>query len=951
MPVLGTKLHVPRARRPLVPRRRLTDRLDLPGASLPRLVLVCAPAGFGKTTLMAQWLAQQDVDGPDGSGGGFAGRVAWLSLDGGDDDPFRFLAHLGAALAAASSGDVTSTPSAPEDPGHVGTDDEPLIEIVAALSDTARTVIVLDDYHVITDPDVHALVTSLVDRLPHRATLAITTRADPPLRLSRLRARGEVLELRAADLRFTPEEARDFFHDVMGLDLQRRHVTRLEARTEGWAAGLQLAALSARGRTDPEDMDAFVDAFSGSHRLVLDYLVEEVLAGLPDDLRSFLLDTAVLDALTAPLCDALTGREDGQRSLELLERGNVFVVPLDDHRQWYRYHHLFADTLRAGLATERPGETAGQHRTASTWYAGQGLVADAIRHAIAGGDAEQAAELLELALPELRRRRQDRTLLQWLTALPDDVVGRRPLLATARAWSRLSVGDLDGVEAWLDAAEAGQGGRAGEDAGHGREPIPASALAEAARARDEERRSVPATIEIYRASVAQARGDVAGTVAHARRALELAGDRDHLARAGASGFLGLAAWAAGDLVTAVHTFNDARRSLAAAGALADELGAVIVLGAMWVARGRPDEARRLYEDALETAARHLGRLPATVGDVHVGLAEVLREHGELDAAQHHLEVARDLGERASLPENRHRWFTTMAGLLRARGDLDGAMEMLQQAEPLYVAGFFPDVRPIAAEIARLRVAQGRLPEAESWVRACGVTCVDEPSYLAEFDQLTLARLLVAQARAAQPSSAGPGVEADSRRGAGGGAVDVATRVLAAGELARRDGTVVEALLVRALAHHVSGDLDRAVADLDRAVSRGVPVGYVRLFLDEGPALQELLRSIQAAGVDASPAVLDLVHLAASAADGDTNAPAQPDSGLRPGLHPGLHSGLSSRELEVLRLLATDLSGPEIAARLFVSVNTLRTHTKHIFTKLDVSTRRAAVSRAHASGLL
>jgi LuxR family maltose regulon positive regulatory protein len=293
----------------------------------------------------------------------------------------------------------------------------------------------------------------------------------------------------------------------------------------------------------------------------------------------------------------------------------------------------------------------------------------------------------------------------------------------------------------------------------------------------------------------------------------------------------------------------------------------------------------------------------------------------------------------------------MAGLLRARGDLDGAMEMLQQAEPLYVAGFFPDVRPIAAEIARLRVAQGRLPEAESWVRACGVTCMDEPSYLAEFDQLTLARLLVAQARAAQPSSAGPGVEADSRRGAGGGAVDVATRVLAAGELARRDGTVVEALLVRALAHHVSGDLDRAVADLDRAVSRGVPAGYVRLFLDEGPALQELLRSIQAAGVDASPAVLDLVHLAASAADGDTNAPAQPDSGLRPGLHPGLHSGLSSRELEVLRLLATDLSGPEIAARLFVSVNTLRTHTKHIFTKLDVSTRRAAVSRAHASGLL
>jgi LuxR family maltose regulon positive regulatory protein len=338
-------------------------------------------------------------------------------------------------------------------------------------------VVALDDYHVIDGAAVHEAVTFLLDNLPPQVTLAMTTRADPPLPLSRLRARGELVEVRAADLRFTADEAEVFLNEVMGLQLEPGLVAALEARTEGWVTGLRLAALSARthaGTTDRSgDIAGFVEAFSGSHRFVLDYLVEEVLTRQPDDVRAFLLDTCVLDQLTGPLCDALTGRSDGRPLLETLERENLFVVPLDDERRWYRYHQLFADALRARLAARQAHRVGELHAAASRWFAANGLLADAVRHAIAGGDHEHTADLVELALPDLRRRRQDRTLYDWLVALPDDIVRRRPLLATFMASRLLSEGDVD------------------------------------------------------------------GTVSHARRALALAGPQDHFPRGAAAGFVGL----------------------------------------------------------------------------------------------------------------------------------------------------------------------------------------------------------------------------------------------------------------------------------------------------------------------------------------------------------------------------------------------------------------------------
>jgi LuxR family maltose regulon positive regulatory protein len=915
MPVLATKLRVPARRRGLVPRDRLVDRLRVAGPQGPRLVLISAPAGFGKTTLLTQWVTSAAVADS---------TVVWLALDRGDSDVHQFLSDLIAAIRVAAPGvgvEAQSLLAADRSP-------HPQDVLVSLINDldllTGATVLAFDDYHVIDGAEVHDAVAFLLDNLPPRITLAMTTRADPPLPLSRLRARAELVEVRAADLRFTPQETGSFLNDVMALRLAPGHVAALGVRTEGWAAGLQLAALSVSSAATPEAVTGFVDAFTGSHRFVLDYLIEEVLDRQPAGVREFLLDTSVLDQLTAELCDALTGRADGRRMLEALERDNLFVIALDGERRWYRYHHLFAEALRARLRSLHPDRYGAMHRAAARWYAAAGLLPDAVAHAVTAQDAPLAADLMELGLPELSRLRHDRTMQDWLGSLPDAQKRRRAVLAAAQAWFRLSEGDLDAVEPWLDAAEAAMA--------QGTPPLSevaaAPRLAAQRELRDAELRGLPAMIAVYRAAVAQALGDVAGTVAHARRALTLADRDDHGSRGAAAGFIGLAAWAAGDLGTAVGTFTEAVGSLRAAGKVTDTLGATVVLAQMVVAQGRPDEARRLYERALAAADRPGGPPLNITGDLHVGLADILREQGLLDAAEEHLRIADELGPRGSLPENRHRRYTAGAGVSRARGDLDAAMALLDHAETLYRPGYFPDVRPIAATRARIRIAQGRLADARAWVRDRALRPDDPPTHLAEYDQLTLARLLIAE-------------------GDVGGALELLDRLLDAAQPAHRLGSVIEIRLVRALAHEAGADRDAATAELAAALADGVPAGYRRLFLDEGlPIVRLLSRPVGTA----APAVRAHVAQLLDAEPGIDRTAAVP-SPTGPAVGPVMAEELSGREVEVLRLLATELTGPEIARALFVSVNTLRTHTKHIFTKLGVNTRRAAVARAIDQGLL
>ena len=689
--MLATKLFAPARRAQAVVRLRLLEQLDTTLDPGRRLTLVSAPAGFGKTTALSDWVAGLGEGQP-------STRAAWLSLDDGDNDLARLLTHLLASLSTVGI-DLDAAAVLESLPGDSAGALTALVNAVARAAEHSpgvQWVLVLDDYHLITAPDVHEAMSFLLDHVPDQLHLVVATRADPPLRLARLRSRGQLVEVRGGDLRFTQGEAQQFLNQAMGLDLAAADVDALEERTEGWIAGLQLAALSLRAIPSRPEVVDFIEAFTGSNRFVIDYLADEVLARQPAPVRDFLLRTAVLDRLTGPLCDAVTGQPGGAARLVELERSNLFVVPLDTERSWYRYHHLFADVLHARLLTEDPSLVPQLHQRASDWYAARGLAADAVRHSLVAEDFTRAAFLMEQALPEIRRTRQDRLLLGWAQALPHAVARRSPVLSIVAGWAHMVAGDLDGLETWLDDADAAL--EAGAD----------DLDLAATWAVTEELRTAPATILVYRASLAQARGDVAGTVRHARRAFELAGPEDHFVRGGAGGFLGLAAWAAGDVEEAIATFSEAVRSLHAAGNLVDELDCTITLADMWVVAGRPGRARRLYEQALNAATANGEPYPRATADLHVGLAELDRELDDLSGAEAHLETARVLAERGSITENRHRWPVAMAQVRAARGDHPAAMHLLEQAAALYRHGFYPDVRPIDAMKARIQISAGDL---------------------------------------------------------------------------------------------------------------------------------------------------------------------------------------------------------------------------------------------------
>jgi LuxR family transcriptional regulator, maltose regulon positive regulatory protein len=896
-PLLGTQLYVPRLRRGSVGRPRLMSRMDA-GADA-RLTLISAPAGFGKTTLLAAWL--QEAATADRS-------VAWLSLDAADNEPTSFWSYVATALERAARGvgtrvlDALAASPAPTE--------LILTTLLNELDAAAGEVwLVLEDYHLIDSHEINEGVAFLLEHLPAQAHVVISTRSDPDLPLARWRARGELVEIRAADLRFTSVEATAYLTTVSGLALSEEDVAALEERTEGWIAALQLAALSLQGR---DDASGFIARFAGDDRYIVDYLIEEVLRHQTDTVRRFLLQSAVLDRLTGPLCDAVTGGEGGSEMLMALERANLFIVALDDRREWYRYHHLFADVLRARMRSEQPDQLAVLHRRASEWYEGQDLAEDAVRHALAGRHFDRAAHLVELAASEIRRHRQEALMYGWLKALPDGAVRRRPVLSVFYGSMLMASGDLDAVEPRLDDAERALAS------------VPDGAALPWAETAD--LLTLPSTIAMYRAALAQARGDAAGTAKHAQRALDLAGPNDHLARGGAAGFLGFAAWAAGQVPAALETFTQAVASLHAAGSLVDGLTGTVVLGDLWLAAGRPSQARRLCAQALQEAEAHGSRVARATAELHVGLSELDVEAGDLESARQHLEPAAALADRAGMNEGRYRWFVASGLLAKADGEPEEALMLLDQAAALYRPGFFPEVRPIPALKARIWIAQGNLADAGAWARDRGVSVTDDASYLHEFDHLTLVRLLLARQRANLDHDA-----ADRT----GGLLDGLRR---AAEASGRAGSLLEIGMLLALVHDVHGRRTDALDCLARTFAEAPePESYVRLFLDEGAAMGSLLRDAERRGIGGDHPRRLLSR----------NTPAAVEAP-----HPGPSAdALSDRELQVVRLLDSELTGPEIARELFVSRNTLSSHTKHIFTKLGVTSRRAAVLRARERGLL
>jgi LuxR family maltose regulon positive regulatory protein len=902
--VLATKLHVPQTHRGFVARPRLVDRLAPPLGG--QLTLVCAPAGFGKTALLAHW-ARRDPR-----------PVAWLSLDDADNDPARFWRHAAAALDTVRPG-VADRVAALLQGGLQPTSFEAVVTtLVNQLAGVAEeTVLVLDDYHLIQAPQVHQSLEFLLAHLPAPLRLVVASRADPPLPLARLRARGQLAELRERDLRFSPQEAAQLLRTTIGPDLPQAAVAVLADRTEGWVAGLQLVALSLQGRTD---IAAFVEGFSGSHRYVLDYLTQEVLDRQPQPLREFLLQTAVLARLYGPLCQAVTGRADSQALLEQAERANLFLVPLDEVRGWWRYHHLFADLLRARLAQEQPDRLPGLHRAAAAWCEQHGLLDDAVRHALAAGDAAWAARLIEQHFDAMLWRSEDVTFRRWLQALPAELVRSRPRLCLAQAYGAILSGRLEAAEPLVADAERALAATAEEPY----EPSVGRALSLLA--------NLPAAIALAPALLACERGDAERTAEFAQQALTHLTDADRTLHHFARYYLAVADWLRGRLAEAEQALAGLAAEQVAAGAR--YLAALYhYLGQVQRARGHLGAALGTYERTFGVASQD-GRPLPPAGIAHVDIAEVRYERGELDAALDHatqgVALSRQLGWARQLAAG----LALLAWIRHAQGDRAGALVAMREAERVQpseaVVGL---LNPLPALRARLALAHGQVADAARWVQQRGLTPDDQPSYPREGEYLVLVRVLLVQ-------------QAPER------ALGLLGRLHALAAAQGRTGSVIEARALQALARSAGGDQAGALAALAEALILGAPEGYLRVFVDEGPPMAALLHQLLAGRRRERPAAAVpreyLARLVEAFEQAGLPVRAPAGGGV---VVAGLVEPLTARELEVLQLLAAGAPNRAIAEQLVVTLETVKKHLSHLFDKLGVANRTQAVARARQLGLL
>ena len=903
--LLATKLHVPRPQPGLVPRPRLVHALSQ-GLARGR-VLVCAPAGFGKTSLLADWARA-------------GGRpVAWLGLDAGDNDPARFWRYVVAALdrahpgVAGRLGPLLGPPAPRSFDGFVTA----LINELAAQPGRDEVLLVLDDYHLVDSGPVHESVAFLLENLPPGLLLAVSGRADPPLPLARLRARGQLAELRAAELRFTTEEAAALL-GAAGPVLPDTAVVALTARTEGWAAGLQLAALSLRGHPDAA---GFVAAFSGSHRFVLDYLADEVLDGQPGPVRAFLLETSVLERLSGELCDAVTGRSGSQAMLHDIEQAGLFLVPLDEVRGWWRYHHLFADLLRARLEQEQPGRVPELHRAAAAWSDEHDLGDDAVRHALAAGDAAWAAQLVERHIETLLRRSEGATLHRWLSALPAESVRDRPRLCLAQATSAAISFRVEAVEGLADDAERAFAVR-GDEPYEPSVPRAVSVLA-----------NVPAEIAFLHAVLARLRGDPALAASCNQQTLGLLGEQDWLMRSMVRWNMAGADWLRGRLGQAERDLAEvlAERRAAGEGFLA--MRVCYDLGQVQRAQGNLDAALATYRQALEIAGE-VSSQPPHLGMAHVGLAEVLYERDELAAALDHATRGIALCRQLAFTPPLAAGLAVLARIRQAHGDAAAATAAIGEARqvelsPQVVALF----NPVPAQRARLLLAQGDVTAAGQWATAAGLSPADEPDYPREPTYLVLARVLLAQDRP-------------------GAALTLLQALLATAAGQGRTGSVIEIQALRALALAARGDHDGALGALAEAVTLGCPQGYVRVVADEGAPMRALLARLSAARKDQRAPARDIdPDYLAGLLRACGQAAAAPSSRRATAALPGMAEPLTDRELEVLRLLAAGRSNQRIAHELVVALDTVKKHVTHILGKLGAANRTEAVARARQLGLI
>ena len=921
---LTTKLYIPPTRADMVSRPRLIQRLNQ-GLDC-KLTLVSAPAGFGKTTLVSEWLF--GLDRPS----------AWLSLDSGDNDLARLLTYVIAALQHinADLGQTTQTFLQTPQPPALDVLLGPLINEIAALN--TSLVLVLDDYHAITLPTIHQTMSFLLERMPPNMHLVIATREDLPLSLARLRAQQQMTEIRGGDLRFTEAETAAFLNQTMGLNLPPEAIRALEIRTEGWIVGLQLAALSMQ-EEPPERIPDFIRAFTGSHRYIVDYLTEEVLRSRPPGTRSFLLETSVLDRLTGPLCDAVCVsfcEGDSQAMLERLEEANLFLIPLDSERRWYRYHHLFAELLRNQLEATQPELVPTLHRRASMWFEDEGLLSEAVMHSIAAKDWQLAArQILRTMIEMMAHGENYTTLLRQLEALPDEVVRASPHLGIMYAYVLAIRVQLDRVEPRLREIES----TAGDQLTTELELQIKDVRAHAAVLENKSERAFELSREVLEA-LPEDRADDNPLQRQARMGMVFNFGHIYL-------------FFKGNATKAQHWYAETLALCQEANSTTLSLRAMMGLAQAQQLQGHLHLAYRTCRRGLQlaktTEARYGQGLPATAW-VQVVLGDLLREWNRLGEAADYLKQCIELCRLWQVGDMLCASYLYQARVRQAQGDFEGALDSIRRAEQLPQT--YRDVPwtggPTPACRAQLALAQfrskSRLPERQSTFTVAGLGAVErwvKESGLSldgaifslhqEFAYLIWARLLIAQ------DQAGP-------------ALKLLARLHRAADKGDRTGRVIEVLALKALAQQTLGDEEQAIFALLNALSLAEPEGYIRLFVDEGEPMAALLHKAATRGI-ASDYISELLAACEfETKDEGRTTDTSPSSFVFRPPSPVVER-LSDRELEVLRLLNTDLTAPEIAGELVISVNTVKTHIKHIYSKLDAHSRYEAVERAKELGLL
>jgi LuxR family maltose regulon positive regulatory protein len=893
--LLATKLSVPPARSNIIARPRLVQGMH--AAMRGSLTLISAPAGWGKTTLLHAWSAEASRE---------HWPLAWVSLDASDNDPIRFWTYVISAFNTLLPG-VGETPLALLDAASPPPIEDVLAPLLNALIELPTdAVLMLDDYHLIEAPTIHDAITYLLEHLPPKMHLVLASRNDPPLPLARLRARRVLSELRAATLRFTVEETTLFLTEVMGLLLSIEQVAALQARTEGWITGLQLAALSLQGR---EEVAGFIEAFTGSHRYVVDYLVEEVLARQPAEVQAFLVHTCFLDRLCGPLCDAVCGRDDSQQLLAHVERSNLFLVALDDERQWYRYHHLFAEVLRSRLQQQPPAVVAELHRRASSWYEQHEMFDEAVAHALAVPEVKHAAHLIEEYARLTNFPSQFQVLLGWLDRLPDAFVRTQPALCIMHAIMLVLTQQLEKASVRV------------QDAEHCLEKeMPA-----------QRRAKLLSWIIAFRGYQARLLGDYERGVPIAQKALELILETEEMPFTRMLRLASLLTAASAYLVDGDVTDTTERQVSAAVTSARAAINFPAIMKSLsnlarfQLVQGRLREAAATMEQATQLIPQPAGLHTLLHGaDFYFIQGELLLEWNQLEQAEQHLAQGLGLVQGALIADAEMitRGYLALARLQQACGQHTRALQALEAfAQMAQQRGFAPALVARAAAVrAHLALAQGNLAAALHWAQTSGVSARGAPSYPHEREYLTLARVRIAQGRVQPLGSYLPE------------ALGLLERLLADAEPKARLGSVIEILLLRALAVQAQGQQEEALRTLGRVLALAEPEGYLRLFLDEGAPLLLLLR--HASTHQITPGYV--LTVVAAAGQQVIAAPQR--------FH-HLLDALTQREREVLRLLVEGASNREIAEHLVLSVNTVKKHVFNICCKLHVQSRTQAIAKA------